>query len=1058
MKNSHQLAGLAIAALFIAASPVRADEAKPVSFNRDIRPILSNNCFQCHGPDSNTREAGLRLDLEEGVFKPIDTGRPIVSRGNPAESELIHRITATDPRDVMPPPASNKSLSPDEIALLKRWIDEGAAWQQHWAYIKPERPGLPEVRDSSWPENEIDRFILHRLEQEGLSPSREAEKVRLVRRLSFDLTGLPPTLEEVDGFLADTRADAYERLVDSYLAKPQFGERMAQHWLDLARYADTNGYHIDNHRDLWMWREWVIHAFNRNLPFDRFTIEQLAGDMLPDATVDQRIASGFHRNTMVNFEGGADPEEYLTKYIVDRVNTTSSVWLGTTMSCAECHDHKYDPFSQKEFYELYAFFHNVPERGLDGNRDNPVPFLKVPTPEQAVRLTEFALQIPRAENALRRAEEQVPPQQASWEKEFAGDANPFSDPGDYQFRVSFNESLEGSDAEGNEIQGSLKEAEEPVWTDGLNGRKGIQLDGKAHVDFGSFGDFDHSDAFSISAFVKLDGNSGTLVSKMDDANAHRGYDFGFSDERLWCHIIHHWPDNNAIKVRTTAKVPRDRWQHVTLTYDGSGRAEGVAIYLDGVRQELAIDRNDLTGTIRNEQPLRVGKRSTAMPLNGAVADVQVYARAILPKEVVALASRPALEVALIPEGQRTEEQRRLLGNYFREHRATDFLNARKRLEELRQGQEQLVREVPATMVMEEMEKPRDTFILIRGDFQSKGDKVTAGVPEVLPPLPESEPANRLTLARWLVSPEHPLTARVTVNRFWQMFFGTGLVATANDFGAQGEWPSHPELLDWLATDFVAGGWDMKQMLRKIVTSATYRQESALTPEGLERDPYNRLLARGPRLRLDAEMIRDNALAVSGLLNPRIGGESVRPYQPPGLWEQVSFNAEQFTAQTYLPSEGEDLFRRGIYVYWKRSLPYPSMVTFDAPNREVCTVQRPVTTTPLQALVLMNDPVYIEAARHLAHRLMNEGGRTVEDRLQYAFRLVLARPPAENELSILTRVFHEQLDNFREDKEAAAALLSVGDSPRQTDVDESELAAWTAVSNVLLNLDETISKS
>jgi hypothetical protein len=783
--------------LCLVSSRAQADgtpSAKGLDFNRDIRPILSDNCYACHGPDDRARKARLRLDTPAGAFAKLRAGGYAIVPGKSGASELVVRVTAEDPAEQMPPPKSGKKLTPAQIDLLRRWIEQGAKWSEHWAFVSPRRAPLPPVKDTAWPRNAIDHFVLARLEQEGLRPSPEADRATLLRRLSLDLTGLPLTPAELDAFLADPSPGAYERVVDRLLASPAYGERMAQRWLDLARYGDTNGYRLDNHRDVWKWREWVIEAYNRNLPFDQFTVEQLAGDLLPGATLSQKVATGFHRNTMVNFGNGSDPKEYLHKAVADRAVTTAAVWLGLTLGCAQCHDHRYDPFTQKDFYRLYAFFNNVPEKGLDGEKTNPVPSIRLPSPEQAGRLAAVRRDLARAEARL--------------------------------------------------------------------------------------------------AAVKGD------------------------------------------------------------------------------------------------------------------ADKQ-----------------PALQ----------QEQARL-----------------------RKAEEGLLAEIPAALVMEEMSTPRATHVLVRGDYLSEGEAVTAGVPAVLPPLPPGAPTNRLGLARWLTDPTNPLASRVTVNRLWEAFFGIGLVKTAEDFGSQGEPPSHPELLDWLAVEFRTSGWDVKAIQRLMVLSATYRQSSNVNRDLQERDPHNRLLARASRFRLDAETVRDNALAVGGLLDRRLGGPSVYPWQPPGLWEQVAVGGA-YTSQVYVPSRGRDLCRRGLYTYRKRTAPHPALAAFDGPSGEACTVRRERTTTPLQALVLLNDPSFVEAAGALARRVLREGGKDTATRLAFAFRLCTGRVPRADELRVLARVHEEQRTLYLQDRPAARALAGAGAAGGQVGADEAELATWTAVATLLLNLDETITR-
>ena len=1049
IKTTHLHAALLVAgSLWLAVSTRAAAPAAPltVDFGRDIRPIFSENCYTCHGPDKDKRKAGLRLDLQEDAFKKLDSGGFALVAGKPEQSRLLAVITLPpEDDDHMPPAKTGKKLSSAQVDLLRRWIVQGAKWAEHWSYVAPERPAAPEVKNKKWPRNDVDRFILSALEKKGLKPNPEADRYTLIRRLSLDLTGLPPTVPAVDDFIADKSPDAYGKLVERLLASPHYGERLALAWLDQARYADTSGYHFDGFRQMHLWRDWVIKAFNDNKPFDQFTIEQLAGDLLPDATIDQKIASGFHRNVMTNDEGGADPEEYLAKYVVDRVSTTAQVWLGTTVGCAECHDHKYDPISAKEFYQFYAFFHSVPEKGLDGTRvRNPAPVLKVPSPDQGSRLIRFLDLIPAAEKSLAERETELPKAQKAWEKETQGQELKQPEVAGLVKAFSFDEA---KDATTNRAPGMVGRA----W----------QLRGGTNdfVDLGQAVTFDHTNAFSYGAWIKLHGKTGAVLSKMEEGPGYRGFDLLINDAKAEVHLVNKFPDN-AIKVVTKDALPTNTWLHLMVTYDGSNKAGGLRIFVDGKSRPLDMPTDKLSSTIRTAAPLLIGTRIKMFPFNGLIDDVRFYNRRLKSDEVASLAAYPNLLIARVAADQRTDEQKTALRDYFKQYAATNFIAAQARLTKLRKDKDDLMAQIPDTMIMDEMEKPRDTFIFTRGNFQSKGEQVNAGTPACWPPLPNDQPTNRLSLARWLVSTNQPLTARVTVNRYWGMIFGTGLVKTANDFGSQGERPSHPELLDWLACELRQGStpvaseprpraWDVKHLLRLLVNSATYRQSAVVTREKLERDPYNRLLTRGPRVRLDAEIIRDNALAISGLLNDRIGGPSVKPYQPPGIWDGTDHKYEQ--------SHGADLYRRGMYVFWKRAAHYPSFQTFDAPSRETCTLQRPRTSTPLQSLVVMNDPVYVEAARAFATRILQQRGLNLEEQLAFAFRLALARPPEKKELAVLEKTYREQKANFAQDKKAAEDLLSVGESPRPKDIDAVELAAMTGVANVLLNLHETITR-
>ena len=1005
-----------------------ADPAGKIDFTRDVRPILSNNCFRCHGPDEAERESDLRLDERDAALALAESGQPAIVPGKPDESPLVTRVLAAKPGLRMPPPKSNKTLTEAEKAILKRWVAEGAEYRQHWAFVPPIRPEIPKTTQADWARGALDRFILARLEAEGLKPSPEADRTTLIRRATIDLTGLPPTPGEVDEFLADTRPDAYGRLIDRLLDSPHFGERMAVDWLDAARYADTHGYHIDSGRDMSRWRAWVIEAYNRNMPFDRFTVEQLAGDLLPTPTLDQKIASGFNRNHMINFEGGAVPEEYHTAYVVDRVNTTTTVWLGLTVACAQCHDHKYDPISQREYYGLYSFFYNVPENGLDGSKGNAAPVIKAPTPEQERVLAELRGAMKAAEDRMTAPDAALDAAQASWEAEAAA-------------RVA-------------------------VWTPvvpaELASSAGTTLKQGPENTITAEGDNPAQETYRLTLPAEVKGTTALRLEALPD-------------DRLPSKGPGRSSSGNIVLTDVRVSVGERRVPVMSASSDFSQTDYGV---------ERAIDDRSDTGwavypevgkaheavfalgeAIGGEGPVvvelvfrsqfaqhqlgrfRVSTTTARTPRAGGSG---------LPGEVTAILATPN-------EG-RSEAQRAALRGYFRTRVATAGRNVGAEIDAIRKRLAAEEAKVPTAMVMEEMSRPRDAFVLVRGQYDKRGEKVAAGVPGVFPPLPKGAPENRLGLARWLVDPSHPLTARVAVNRLWQTIFGTGLVRTSEDFGSQGEPPSHPELLDWLAVEFMrssepgAGPWDVKAMVRRLVTSATYRQSSRVSAALIAKDPENRLLARGTRLRLSAETIRDQALAVSGLLKHRIGGPSVSPYQPPGLWEELMSREDgaNWSAQTFTQSHGEDLYRRTMYTFWKRTCPPPTLATFDAPDRETCTVRRARTNTPLQALVLLNDPTYVEASRKLAERLMTEAAG-VDDRITLAFRLATARKPTEAEMGVLREVYQSELEHFRKVPKAAETLLSVGESARRPELDAAEVAAWATVSSAILNLDETVTK-
>jgi hypothetical protein len=1078
----------------------RHTTGKAVDFDREIRPILSDKCFACHGPDAQARQANLRLDTKEGALADRG-GYHVIVPGNSAGSKLYQKISAHEASIRMPPPSSGRTLTAQQIELIRRWIDEGAPWEMHWAYVAPQRPSLPKVKDASWVRNPIDNFVLARLEREGLKPSREADKATLLRRVTFDLTGLPPTLAEVGAFLADHSPDAYEKKVDQLLASPHYGEKMAMPWLDLARYSDTHGYHIDSLRDMSHWRDWVIDAYNHNMPYNQFTIEQLAGDLLPNATLEQKIATGFNRNHMINFEGGAIPQEYHVEYVVDRVSTTSTAWLGLTMGCARCHDHKFDPIKQKDFYRFFAFFNTVPERGLDGQKGNAAPVLEMPTTKQQHELDDLDHQIAQTLSEI--PEKDMVELENHWRQTRL--ASMPAPPGDglaahYEFEGGLGDSS-GHGLDGKATRGDV------VYDDGAVG-KAAEFSGETQVDFGNAGDFDRSKAFSMALWVDPSGAKAVDLLQKRDASANwRGYEISFEEPvytgfnarsaRVLVRLASRWPDD-AIEVQTTDRVLSTTRSlvgtnhHLVVDYDGSGQARGLRLYLDGKAVALTIVKDRLAGDFRTSSPLQIGNKNIGNPIKGLIDDFRIYNRTLTPAEVEnlavqlparalmsELAGKPVQEIESLKaekppeeadigdtEKAQTKEEKEAgelknhqarLSEYFLTLEAPEhYRQLYAQLKDQRAKKEKLQESIPTTMVMAEMKKPRDTFVLGRGQYDNPGEKVTPGTPAFLPPLPSGAPPNRLTLAKWLVDAGNPLTARVAVNQFWQSYFGVGIVKTAEDFGSQGEPPSHPELLDWLATEFMRTAWDVKAMQRLIVTSATYRQSSKAAPELIERDPENRLLARGPRFRLPAEEVRDNALAVSGLLNDQIGGSSDYPYQPKGLWEEMAFG-EGFSGQTYTPSHGKDLYRRSMYTIWKRTVPPPSLGNFDAPDREKCTARRLLTNSPLQALDLMNDPTYVEAARALAERTLTEGGRDPDKRINYAFRLATARDPERREAQVLRQLAQEELAHYRRDKGAAVQLLKVGDSAYNPKLDASELAAWTTVASAILNMDETITK-
>ncbi len=1044
----NRVAQLGVALMLAGGTQARADEVRPgssaVEFNRDIRPILSDACFHCHGPDKAKRKGDLRLDSEAGA-------RAVIVAGDLEGSEVYRRITSTDESERMPPPDSGRTLSPDQVARIRRWIEGGATWGAHWSLVAPKRPTPPAARGPARPRNAIDAFVLARLDREGLAPAPDAGRTTLIRRLSLDLTGLPPSPEEVDAFLDDPSTDAYEKVVDRLLGSPRYGERMAARWLVAARYADTSGYQSDGERFMWRWRDWVIDAYNRNMPFDRFTVEQVAGDMLPDATLDQVIATGFNRNHRGNSEGGIIPEEYAVEYVVDRVETTATVWLGLTVGCARCHDHKYDPITQKEFYGLYAFFNNIPEKGRALKIGNSPPYIKAPTPRELAKLASLDGEVAAAERRFTDIEPELSRLQPAWEKSL---------PSTPAIVWAADRGLKAHyrlDGDTKDATGGGNPASSPGGTPDFSPGpidEAAHFDGIRSLDAGNVGDFGYFDKFSIGAWVyPQDPRGGTIVSRITDATTPDGYVLALEDGKVRIGLIKR-PLDDAIRVESRRPLEPGSWHHVLFTYDGSRVASGLTLYVDGKREPLTVLLDDLNQTFQTKGPLRigVGGGGTQGHFRGAIDDVRIYGAALNGDEVETIATpEPITAIAGLPPGERTAAQARKLRMYYLDHVAPlPFREARNRMLELRRAREDVWDRVPTTMVMQEMATPRPTFLLARGQYDKPAERVDAAVPASLPPLPRGAKTDRLALARWLVDPDHPLTARVAVNRQWQMLFGMGLVKSVDDFGSQGEWPSHPELLDWLATEFIRLDWDVKALLRTIVTSATYRQASRATAELTRRDPENRLLARGPRFRLSAETIRDQALAASGLLVEERGGPSVKPYQPEGLWTEL--------AETpYVRDNGAALYRRSLYTFWKRTIAPPSMMTFDASGRETCSVRETRTNTPLQALTLMNDVTFVESARVLAERVLMQGGSSPEARLAMAFRLATARRPDADEMEVLRGGLEEHLAYYRSHPEAARKLARAGEAPRLEGLDPCEVAAYTTVAGLILNLDETITK-
>jgi hypothetical protein len=1040
-----------------AESPV---EPTPVDFGRDIRPLLSDRCFQCHGPDSATREAGLRLDVREVAVGELESGTIAIVPGRLDTSELIVRIDCEDESMRMPPIDSGKSLSEEERALLRRWIAEGAPYKKHWAFVPPQRPNEPTPKHADWARNPIDAFILAELEAVGDSPSAEAEPHDLVRRLYLDLTGLPPAPQDVDKILGDSRPDAYERLVDELMKSPHYGERMAIEWLDGARFADSNGYQNDFRRTMWPWRDWVINAYNANMPYDQFVTEQLAGDLLPNTTQSQRVATGFNRNNRTVTEAGSIEEEWRIENVMDRVETSGNVFLGLTIGCARCHDHKFDPISQKEFYEFYSFFNNVNELGVYSETvGNVAPLVHVPDADQQQKLTELRDRFQKAEQLLAKEMDDVRSHRISWKRQVQQEA-PADEPA-AEFVVSLAGSCDAQLTRSEQILTPSAAEGERMPTQGVAFfGPVIEFKGSEGLAYHNSVQFERHKPYSIAAWVKPT-TMGAIVSQMSTSEGFRGSDvFILEDHQVAVHLIHEWPAN-AVKVFTTEPLAAKEWSHIVVTYDGSSKADGVKIFVNGKRQKLAIDVDNLTGDIRTDQPFRVGSRSADAYFAGSVRDVRVFGRTLELQELLSV-MRGAL--ARLASGVKLaalqQDQRASFDSWMVRFASAESLDtaqaARDEVARLKKDLEDFEATVPTSMVMEELQQPREAYLLERGvyDAPDRNQPVSAGTPDFLPPFPVDAPRNRLGLARWLTAADHPMTARVEVNRQWQRFFGTGLVKTSENLGSQAEAPSHPELLDWLATEFVRSGWNVQHIQRLIVTSATYRQTSRVAQQKYEADPENRLLARGPRFRLKAELVRDNALAISGLLNRSVGGRSVMPYQPEGLWDELAGGA----FDSYEQEHGPNLYRRSIYTFRKRTVPHPTLATFDAPSFEICQVKRSLTNTPLQSLALLNDVTYVEAARVLAERMLLEGGKDSASRLAYGFRLATGRIPRDEEQAQLAASLDRFEKSFAEHPDEAKQLISHGEAPRAASVEDLSLAAHTAVAAILLNLDETITKN
>ena len=1036
----------------------QTSEPKAVDYARDIQPILAENCFACHGVDPETRAQDLRLDVREAA---IDSGA--IEPNDPGASSMIDRVFSENADTMMPPPDSHRKLTAEQKELLKRWVQQGAEYKTHWSLVPPVKPAEPKTKIDTWARNSIDRFVLARLEQAGLSPASEADPNTLFRRLSLDITGLPPSIEDIEAFVKDYKVDSESAMsawIDKLMNRPSWGEHRARYWLDAARYADTHGMHFDNYREIWPYRDWVINAFNRNQPFDQFTMEQLAGDLLENPTTEQLVATGFQRCNMTTNEGGTIDAENRAIYAADRVQTFGWVYLGLTTNCCQCHDHKFDPLTTKDYYALAAFFRNTTEQAKDGNvPDGRGPTIKVPSVEDKNRLAELKNEIATAMKKAADYRENAKGSFEKWQASVKLESSSVSNKG-LVLNLPLNE------GEGAEVKSTgdspvaFKLPEKITWK--KDGRIGpsVVIQNKKTIEIGDAGDFDFDQAFSYGAWVwSPKSSSGTaMIARMDTGKSFRGWDLYQQSQQFAAHLIDKWP-TNALKVHTKRKtVVPERWQHVFVTYDGSRKIEGIKIYVDGKLEPTNIENNSLKegASLRTKVPTRVGSRQAdSLYNNGSVQDVRIYERELSEAEIKAIGERSTLSILALDAADRTEAQQTHLMDFYLEQNDPKYGELTNAADNLVGEKQAIEKRTPITLVQVEKKGPAMTHILMRGAYDKKGDQVTAAPPAVLHPLPENAPANRLGLAKWVVDEANPLTSRVTVNRFWQQVFGQGIVASTEDFGIMGTPPSNQQLLDWLAVDFRENGWDVKRFFKQMLMSSTYRQAAISTPQKIVSDRDNSLLSRGPRFRMDAEMIRDYALSASGLISRKMYGPGTKSYQPDNLWNVVGLPGGD--TREYKQDKGENLYRRSLYAFWKRMSPPPNLEIFNAPSREVCTVKRERTNTPLQALVTLNDPQYVEAARVLAENaLVSSVGKT-DATIDYIALKTVCRKFSVEETKIVQESLQQYRSQYSKNVEAAKQLLAVGEHQLSSQLEVSELAAWTMVCNQILNLDEVLNK-
>ncbi len=1034
-----------------------------LDYNQHVKPILSDKCFACHGPDKAKQKAGLRLDQSAAAYGqlPESPGMFAIVPGNLKKSEVFHRIISIDPEYLMPTPNSHLTLTAKEKAVIAKWIYQGAVYQPHWAFVKPVRKDPPLLDGDYAADHPIDRFVRARLKEMDIKPAKPASKELLLRRLSLDLTGLPPTIEEIEAFVSDASSDAYEKQVNRLLASPHYGERMASDWLDLARFSDSHGYTVDRLRDMSPYRDWVIKAYNSNMPYDRFILEQLAGDMMPGATKDMIIATAFNRNHQQNLEGGIVEEEFQTEYVMDRTNTFGEAFMAMSVGCARCHDHKYDPISQKNYYELFGFFNNVLEAGqISWNEDMPTPTLLLPTEKQEQVISEIRKNIESQEKKTSETIASSGKYATAWinEQGYRTLTTQIIPSQGLQARYLFNGSLVSATdtskkAEMKHDAGAT--GDKPAFVSGRGGQV-LSLNGDSYLDLNGVGVFRRSEPFSVGVWVWIPKTmkDGVIFHKSEAERLYnfKGFHVNMKNNRLEILMAHTAPSNAIIKL-AEKDVVREKWIQLTLRYDGSSKASGFELYQDGepVAMEVVKDKlyKDIIFFRKNEPGIQIGGWWRGVGFkDGKVSDMVIYDRALTTFEIGILANKTRWsDLAAKPSVALNETEKNILTNYYINAVDTNVRNEFSILKKLRTALSDSVQDIKQIMVMEEMPKPKKTTILLRGQYDQPGQEVFPNTPADILPYPASLPRNRLGLAKWLTLQDHPLTSRVAVNRIWQQFFGIGLVKTSEDFGNQGNLPSHPQLLDWLAVEFRESGWDIKKLVKLIVLSETYKQDSHTSPELREMDPENRLLGRGPSNRLTAEMMRDNALSACGIINLKIGGESIKPYQPEGLWEinNASYKADSTDA----------MYRRSLYVVAKRTVPHPTMATFDASERSSCLSRRQRTNTPLQALVVLNDPAYLEAAKVLGEKMSRESNNDAA--ITLAYKKLTGRTPGVKEMDLLRALQKTELEKFRSYPDKAKGLLAVGIYQIDKNIDRALIAANTIVASTIMNSDAAITK-